>query len=101
MRHSYRNDAGRYFFLPPFANIEGFAIDFLSLRIEAIDKQTLENLVVKRQFSLNREMASELSTRYARFMIRLGQSVYEPDILMNSIEEMWKECSKPQTVGEP
>ncbi len=84
MRQDWENPAGRYFFLPPFAEFNGGVIDFLKLQIEPYGEEA-EQLTEQRVVCLNREMAAELATRFARYMIRLGQPAYSPEPLIRAI----------------
>lgn len=85
MRQDWENPSGRYFFLPPFADFNGGVIDFLKLQIEPYGIEEAGQLTEQRVVCLNREMAAELATRFARYMIRLGQPAYNPGPLTKAI----------------
>ncbi len=85
MRQDWENPSGRYFFLPPFADFNGGVIDFLKLQIEPYGIEEAGQLTEQRVVCLNREMAAELATRFARYMIRLGQPAYDPGPLIKAI----------------
>jgi CheY-like chemotaxis protein len=82
MRQDWENPSGRYFYLPPFGDFPGGVVDFLKVQVEPYD---VERLVEQRIVSLNRELAAELATRFARYMIRLGQPAYDPIFLINAV----------------
>lgn len=82
MRQDWENPSGRYFYLPPFGDFPGGVIDFLKAKIEPYNANTL---VEKRIVSLNRELAAELTTRFGRHMIRLGQPAYDPQFLIKAV----------------
>lgn len=85
MRQDWENPSGRYFFLPPFAEFNGGVIDFLKLRVEPHGIEQAKQLTGRRVVCLNREMAAELATRFVRYMIRLGQPVYNPGSLIKAV----------------
>ena len=87
MRHGWQNHSGRLFFLPPFGEFPGLVVDFLDVRTEPIGGSKQDTLVGQRVTSLNREVAAELATRFARYMSRLGQAPYAQGQLMKSIIE--------------
>jgi len=85
MHQNWENPTGQFFFLPPFAHFTGAVIDFLRLRVEPYGNEGYETLVSKRDLSLNREMAVELVSRFARYMIRLGQPAYSTNALIDAL----------------
>lgn len=90
MRQDWKNPAGRYFYLPPFASFGGGVIDFLDLRTESLESEDLrKKLVDSRVVALNREVAAEIATRFGRHMIRLGQAPYQSEPLMNALGAVW------------
>ncbi len=86
MRQAMYNDAGQYFFLPPFADFGGGVIDFLRLHAVPYSTEHRPTLVGTRILSLTREMASELAARFVRYMSRLGQPAYDGVELVRAVE---------------
>jgi hypothetical protein len=82
MRQDWENPSGRYFYLPPFGDFSGGVVDFLKVQVEPYD---VGKLIEQRIVSLNRELAAELATRFARYMIRLGQPAYDPTFLIEAL----------------
>lgn len=85
MRHAEMNDAGQYFFLPPFAHFDGGVIDFLDINTEDYRGEAREHLVNQRTITLNRELSAELGSRFVRYMLRLGQPTYDENILADAM----------------
>lgn len=85
MRQDWENPSGLYFFLPPFAHFGGGVVDFLNIRIESYGASEAALLIKKRVMSLNREMAAELASRFARYMTRLGQPTYDTEALIRAV----------------
>lgn len=88
MRHSKLNDAGQYFFLPPFAHFDGGVIDFTGLDTVPYVDETCERLVEDRLLTLNREVSAELGSRFVRYMLRLGQPAYDEGPLANAMARL-------------
>ena len=88
MHHGWENDAGQYFFLPPFASFGGAVVDYLDLRVQKYCGKEIEQLVQNRIFSVQKDLAAELSNRYAKYMMRLGQAGYMSEPLINSLIEL-------------
>lgn len=85
MRHAEMNDAGQFFFLPPFAHFKGGAVDFLDLSTEDYGGEARDRLVNQRSLSLNRELSAELGSRFVRYMLRLGQPAYDRKVLADAM----------------
>ena len=81
MRHSDDTD-GKNFYLPPTKNFPGGAFSFLNLNLHEITNDKYDDFKEKIILSLNTQMSSELSTRYARYTSRLGQSEYNEELLV-------------------
>jgi ActR/RegA family two-component response regulator len=87
MQQDWENPSGRYFFLPPFYNFRGCVVDFLRLQTTSYGTEEAGQLREKRVVCLNQEMAAELATRFARYMIRLGQPAYLREPLIKAVVE--------------
>ncbi len=89
MRQAWLNEEGKHFFLPPFGDLPGYALDFLRISTEPYDTpEQRERLLGARIASLNREIAGELATRYSRFMLRLGQPAFQPEPLAEAMKNL-------------
>lgn len=94
MRHARFNEAGQYFFLPPFATFDGGVVDFLQLRTMPYSVDDIPKLVEQREVSVNREVAGELSTRFARYLLRLGQAPFDSQALAKSMAQLRKRATQ-------
>lgn len=89
MRQAWLINDGRRFFLPPFDELPGYAVDFLRVRTASYASNAdRKGMLEARVVSLNRDVANELATRFSKYMSRLGQPPFDSAALVEAVKRL-------------
>lgn len=88
MRHSYKNPAGRLFYLPRFGTFMGGVVDFAKIRVLDYSPDFCKDIMDtgRWEVALNREIVAEISSRFGKYSSRVGQPSYNIEYLVQTLK---------------
>jgi hypothetical protein len=89
MRHSFMNPIFRRFFLPPFGPFKGGVVDFSKLLVVPYSRAEGERIKTQSwEVALDRDVVGEMSTRFGKYISRIGQPSYMREPLLREFSSL-------------